>query len=307
MDGFVQMLIQALQAAADPNISVELREATKRNGMKLHAISLVYPGKCTSRNFYVEEYYCQYQNGVGLDSIVREILSDENAQGRCSSGVVETIKNIYDFDSIKGKIIFKLVSLEKNAIYLSGKVYMKYLDFAVCFAVADGDFESGEFYTINLPNPVFNSWGIPMADLFKIAQRNTRDKLPERIFNLQGLFKGIYCQVAGGGPSNFKNLPGLPDALNMYALTNSAHVNGAAVILYENVLKDFAGRLHAGRLFLLPSSIHEFIIIPASSSAEVDTARLSRIVGEVNKGYVKENEVLSDRVYVYDREADEIH
>lgn len=67
--------------------------------------------------------------------------------------------------------------------------------------------------------------------------------------------------------------------LPMYILTNNRRFLGACCILYPNVLKEISKDLK-DNLILLPSSIHEFIVVPASFT---DNAQLLRdIVCEVN-------------------------
>ena len=85
---------------------------------------------------------------------------------------------------------------------------------------------------------------------------------------------------------------------DMYILTNETKLNGAACILYENVLYDFAQKLGED-LYILPSSVHEVILLPKLSVFEKD--ELVNMVREVNTEGVAAEEVLSDHVYEYNR------
>lgn len=53
-----------------------------------------------------------------------------------------------------------------------------------------------------------------------------------------------------------------------------------------------------GSYYVIPSSIHEVLAIPAAPDVEVDS--LNRLVMEANLLHVPENEQLSDGVYLYD-------
>ena len=57
-------------------------------------------------------------------------------------------------------------------------------------------------------------------------------------------------------------------------------------------------------LLLIPSSVHEFICIPECEGMDYDDINL--LITETNQGIVAENEILSDRLFRYDRENDEI-
>ena len=89
----------------------------------------------------------------------------------------------------------------------------------------------------------------------------------------------------------------------MYVLSNKSRVNGAACILYKDLLKDFSIEMDKN-LYILPSSTHEVILLPSDGTQE--SAHLKAMVQEVNRTQVDEEEVLSDSVYYYDREKDVI-
>ena len=87
----------------------------------------------------------------------------------------------------------------------------------------------------------------------------------------------------------------------MYILSNQTHLNGAASILYQNVLKDFAEK-QGKDLFILPSSVNELIILNDQGQ---DPGQLLEIVKEVNRTQVPQSEFLSDSVYHYSAGEDQ--
>ena len=93
------------------------------------------------------------------------------------------------------------------------------------------------------------------------------------------------------------------DAVEMYVLTNKQKMNGASCILYEHILNDFANQKNKD-IYILPSSVHEVILVPVAE--DIDRTELSRMVRDVNRNELEEGDVLSDRVYYYDRVRDEI-
>ena len=93
------------------------------------------------------------------------------------------------------------------------------------------------------------------------------------------------------------------DGLKLYLLTNQMGYNGAAAILYEGVLKNFAEEVGKD-LILLPSSIHEVLLLPDNGDSDYEA--LSALVREVNEAQVRREEWLSDHVYRYLKEEDRI-
>ena len=83
----------------------------------------------------------------------------------------------------------------------------------------------------------------------------------------------------------------------MYVLTNRNKLDGAVQILNSGALRKAAGIIGLD-FFILPSSRHETILVPAG---ETDTApeELAAVVREVNEEAVPEEEFLSGHVYRY--------
>ena len=103
--------------------------------------------------------------------------------------------------------------------------------------------------------------------------------------------------------SEFFDMVVSEDMVPMYVCSNSQKVNGAGVILYKDLLKQFAEKTGSD-FYILPSSIHETLLVPVSDQMEVEALR--SMVREVNATQVAPEEVLSDNVYIYRREDDKI-
>ncbi len=78
-------------------------------------------------------------------------------------------------------------------------------------------------------------------------------------------------------------------------------LSGASVILYPDVLRMAAKKL-GGDLLVLPSSIHEVIIMRWENGAEYD--EITEIVKEINQKEVMPEDVLLDSVCFYCRKDD---
>ena len=77
-------------------------------------------------------------------------------------------------------------------------------------------------------------------------------------------------------------------------LTTTDGVDGAACIAYDGMPERIRRRLGVD-FYVLPSSVHEVIILPDDKSADVQA--LNRMVEEINSSVVAEMDVLSNRVY----------
>ena len=84
----------------------------------------------------------------------------------------------------------------------------------------------------------------------------------------------------------------------MYVLSNKFRNYGAACIAYPNVL-EMIGQILKKDYYILPSSVHEVIIVPYSEIYVC--SKLDEMVREINSTQVEEEDVLSNHVYLYDR------
>ena len=107
---------------------------------------------------------------------------------------------------------------------------------------------------------------------------------------------------AGADAVDYKliSMPDIPDT--MFVLTNDTKVNGAAAILNDDIRQEIAEKV--GDFYMLPSSIHETLIIPKDAGMEFK--ELEQMVQEVNQTQVAPGERLSDQVYEYDAKEHEL-
>ena len=84
----------------------------------------------------------------------------------------------------------------------------------------------------------------------------------------------------------------------MLILTNQYKIYGATTMLYPGILKKISDKLDSD-LVLIPSSIHEFLVLPRTIHDDIPT--LNSFINEVNSTEVTDEEILSDHVYIYSR------
>ena len=114
----------------------------------------------------------------------------------------------------------------------------------------------------------------------------------------------MYKKYADDDSAEFMNPPEMPEVSGMYVASNSDKLNGSSVILYRDMLKNFAESHDVEKLYILPSSLHEVIIIPDDANMEKDIQMLNEMVVSVNCTQVQPEEILSDHVYVYEYSTD---
>lgn len=88
-----------------------------------------------------------------------------------------------------------------------------------------------------------------------------------------------------------------PENEQMYVATVPDKIHGARVLAYQDFIDQAAERV-GGDFFILPSSIHEIIVVP--DNGEMNLKDLEDMVKEVNATQVSLADKLTDSVYHYD-------
>ena len=87
-----------------------------------------------------------------------------------------------------------------------------------------------------------------------------------------------------------------------YVLTNTYRTNGATVLLYDDIVKELSD-LFEKDLIILPSSIHEVLILATDENDRQNLDHYTAMVKEVNASQLQDEEILSDHAYYYCRHS----
>ena len=269
--------------------NITINHVIKNNGCEMDGLVIMEKGKDIAPTIYLDSLYELYTNGENIKNIIRqiEVIYEQN-----KNNVTFDVNILKHFDTIKDKIVYKVVNYRSNEKLLEQVPHKRILDLAVVFyCLLDNEY--GRSATALIYNNNLKNWNVTIDDVYKAALKNTPDLLHSKISSMATLFEKCGVNVDGEEVDLKDYVPS-----DMYVLTNESKLNGAACILYENVLYDFAQKLGAD-LYILPSSVHEVILLPKLSVFEKD--ELVNMVKEVNTEGVAADEVLSDHVYEYNR------
>lgn len=269
--------------------NITINHVIKNNGCEMDGLVIMEKGKDIAPTIYLDSFYELYTNGENIKNIIRqiEVIYEQN-----KNNVTFDVNILKHFDTIKDKIVYKVVNYRSNEKLLEQVPHKRILDLAVVFyCLLDNEY--GRSATALIYNNNLKNWNVTIDDVYKAALKNTPDLLHSKISSMAALFEKCGVNVDGEEVDLKDYVPS-----DMYVLTNESKLNGVACILYENVLYDFAQKLGAD-LYILPSSVHEVILLPKLSMFEKD--ELVNMVKEVNTEGVAADEVLSDHVYEYNR------
>lgn len=259
-------------------VHIKLQQVKKNNNVLYHGL-VIQKEECNiAPTIYLDSFYSLYEKGKCVEEIVEEIIQVYNRGDVKGSLDMDFFR---EFDKVKNKIAYKLINAERNKELLERVPHVLMLDLAICFYYAFYDESLGEGMIL-IHNTHMEMWKTNHEELMKLAQKNTKRLFPSVLIGMNALLKDMMLKDECAG---------------MYVLTNEQKCQGAAVMLYSEVLEKAAKKL-GGNFFILPSSIHEVILL--KDHGYEDAESLKEMIAEANRTQVAEEEILSDYPYYFD-------
>lgn len=286
---FLNYIKEQVAVAFEPDTTIYVESIKKNNGIALEGLIIRRPGSNISPAIYLNSYYHRYLEGTSLNQIVQDILFLYHRSIPTENFDVSAFT---DFAKVKPQIIFKLINYERNLALLKEIPHIRYLDLAIVFQFMLTDVKKNHA-TVLIHNHHLDYWKVSTEELLSFAHQNTPRLLPSE-------FKSLTCLMIQAIESEEFELPSTPP---MYILTNKKHIAGASAILYQGLLGNIAKDFQQD-LVILPSSIHEVLLLPVDSPENMSF--YSQMVRDVNSAEVSEDEILSNRAYYYSRATGEI-
>lgn len=260
--------------------AVIVNEVVKNNDQKLTGICVKKDD--VNPTYYIEHYYSEFVN-------VEEAFSKWVNELDSSSSFIPpfSIPDFSDVEYVKNNVFYQVVNRDMNKERLNTCPHCEVPGTdLVCLFRLYVDSNQGGVMSAVITDEILRRIQIDISDLQELAFNNTKRMFSPLIRNMSEMIPGE--QV---------------DPFPMYVISNSRMVNGATNIIYKDVLSEAADKINQNfgtynEFYILPSSIHEVIIIPDDG----DSNYLLSIVREINKFEVADNEVLSNNVYKFNLE-----
>lgn len=218
---------------------------------------------------YLESYYEKFQSGEIFSSILKQIANIIT---------MYTMQQEIEKDFFKPEgeeIVFQIINRERNKELLKSLPHREILDLALIYRIIRIQ-DNGEMMSCAVTYDILKELRMNEEELYDYAKKRTEEILkPEMVAVMPPL----------------------------YALTNKKLVWGAASVMFPETLKELANTLKKD-LYLLPSSLDEMMVIPTDY---MPAEQVHDILLQANKEAVTEEEWLSDRLYIYMKDSNEIH
>lgn len=237
--------------------------------------------KQKERNYITNNDHKQHENGIHGSEKTAEHMKQEEV-----TEISHTQKAILNYEGIKDHIHLRILGKQERGLYESANMTRIFLDFTIAYYVLMKDRTYD--YMIPITEEILSIWDVNGCDIQKQAIHNSGELYEPEFMTLRWVMENKRNKLF--------ELTEVPEDV-MYILSNPSRINGSTCVLYPGVLEHIAS-LVAGSYYLLPSSIHEVIIVPASCSPK--KPELDQMIREINETQLEAEDVLTDHAYYYD-------
>lgn len=272
------------------DVKVSVNEVNKLNE-SYEAITVTPEGSNIGVNMSLEKFYDAVQDGTSYDSVVDKAVDVIN-NGIDKRPEID-VAALTDYSQMKEKLAMEVVSAEANKDMLQNVPHQNMEDMAVVYRFVLNSDEDGRA-SILVTNQILDHMGVTPEQLHADALENAPQIKPAEIKGMSEVMAEMmgYDQAAMMGI-----VPVAPEDEQMFVATVPDKVHGAGVLAYQDFMDQAAERA-GGDFFILPSSIHEILIVP--DNGKMDLKELENMVKEVNATQVAPADKLTDSVYHYD-------
>lgn len=234
----------------------------------------------------------------------------------------------FDFERSRYALACKLVNVRTDMQYLSKAAFEPaFADMAVTACILTRNARKEEGY-VPVTRTMTEQWGLQTDQLLDYAKRNMFRILPPKIYSMKDVMlsdqegsvfhkvetmlskrypgtdavslKKAAMHIASQLCEKYEKHSGMAQ---MWVMSNKDWIFGASGLMNSRALQTFALK-HECSFYILPSSIHEVILLPEKYVTSTD--KLRDMLAFANTTAIEKKRFLSDCVYYYDMEKLEI-
>ena len=249
------------------------------------------------------------KNGVELEGIrimsespiapviyTEELIKHAERDGKSLSDVVSAIINIYESNKTVDFNINELfdrdfilnhlyIGLQKESTEELVKRACAELDGIESYLYIRRERNEGDSYSVKLTRQLLERADISEVEAWEYAEAHTYAET-----TITSMAK-VMCEMM-----NMEYNEDMEDMTPFYVLTNTSKVKGASAILNKKILSEFGKKYHTEKIVAIPSSVHEFLILPYTEEMNIDD--FSNMVNEVNVSEVDPTEQLGTKAFI---------
>lgn len=265
-----------------PGYDIQVQEVPKLQGESYTSMAIHPSGGDIALTMDLEALFDRFRNDLYLGNTMKAIEREiKEAVAQMPQFDTEALTN---YERMKEKLTLQLVPAAKNKDLLADIPHRNIEDMALVYRFDMGHNERTSS-SILVTNKMLNAYGISAAQLHDDALEAASHSCPATLRNMNEVIR---------------NMAGQTDPSPIWVASIENGQNGACVIQYPHFLDDAAETL-GGSFYVLPSSIHEVLLLADDTSPSL--SELENMVRTINQAEVAPEERLSDNVFHYDCET----
>lgn len=281
---FNQEFCDALQEAIAPEDGKIEAVSIPKNNVLLQTATIRYGDDPVGIVVYPDQYYDAYKEGIPMADIINDIKNNVLTADK-PNFALESINREAAPDHLRSAI----VGYDKNREWLQDIPHERVSDMAVY-----AKWHIGNFASTKVNNQMLGFMQMTKEEVLQMAKANTAanmdfksmDDVMKEILISNGMdVEMAHAMTIGSGSSP------------LHVLSTKDATDGAALIADNKILKQIHEQLGED-FYILPSSIHEVLILP-KSEAVGDVEELKEMVTMINSTEVPLQDQLSDNVYEF--------
>lgn len=251
---------------------------TIKNGVELEGIRILTDSNIAPV-IYTEAIIENAENeGKSLDEVVSAIIGTYESHKSFEFDV----NMLFDRDFILNSIY---VGLQRVSTEDIEKKLCEDFEGIESYLYIRGEADREGIYSIKVSKAILDRANISEVEAWEQAQTNT-----EAETSLESMAK-VMSEMLG-----FEYSEEMDEQTPFFIISNTSKVKGASAILNKKVLAEFGERYHTDKIVVLPSSIHEMLLVPYTEEIDIDT--FSDMVASVNGSEVEPMDKLVDRAFI---------
>ena len=272
-------------------ISMKLTTVESPDGMTDRLMVSVDDSKM-SMAFRLKEIYQSVEDGEDIDHAVFKMVNTIADNISVVKEKEQDVKDfISDYEKVKDNTYLRLIP--GDSPILKSTPHRMIEDMALVVNVHLDSFsdENGRSCVV-VSKPLMEMYGIDESQLFADAEKNSLANEPMVFKPLLDMVKDLISN---------EDIPNPEDVgIVTYIATNQSGFQGAAVAGYPDFCEKAAEAI-GGSFYMLPSSVHEFILIKDDGTPKAKD--LNRMIKNVNETVLEPRDVLAAQCYHYDAKA----
>jgi hypothetical protein len=242
-----------------------------------------------SMAFRLKEIFKDVNDGESMDHAVYKMVNTIEANidvVKTKEGDVKSF--ITDYEQVKDHTYLRLIPGDSPVLGETPHKMIEDMALVVNAHLESFSDENGRSCVV-ITRPLMEMYGIDEAQLFADAEKNSLANEPIVFTPLGDMIKSLI---------EAEEIPSPEDVgIVTYIATNKSGFHGAAVAGYPDFAEKAAEAI-GGSFYMLPSSVHEFILI--KDDGKPNARDLNKMIRNVNETVLEPRDLLSSQCYHYD-------